>query len=91
MSSAIAAATVSRNIGIVTRRVAPESTSWWWTSPGVYVGLTVVIDAAGQRDGVEDDGVLREVGRHHGDDLALAEAPRRQAARERRTAPASSP
>ena len=40
--SAIAAVTVSRNIGIVTRRVAPESTSWWWTSPGVYVGLTVV-------------------------------------------------
>ena len=40
--SAIAAVAVSRNIGIVTRRVAPESTSWWWTSPDVYVGLTVV-------------------------------------------------
>ena len=40
--SAIAAVAVSRNVGIVTRRVAPESTSWWWTSPDVYVGLTVV-------------------------------------------------
>ena len=40
--SAIAAVAVSRNIGIVTRRVAPESTSWWCTSPDVYVGLTVV-------------------------------------------------
>ena len=71
--SAIAAVAVSRNIGIVTRRVAPESTSWWWTSPDVYVGLTVVSNTTSQCDGVEDDAVLGTVGRHHGDDLALRE------------------
>ena len=39
----------------------------------MYVGLTVVSDPTGQRDGVEDDAVLGTVGRHHGDDLALGE------------------
>jgi hypothetical protein len=31
----MAAVAVSRNIGTVTSRVAPASTSWWCTSPAV--------------------------------------------------------
>ena len=38
----MAALAVSRSSGTVTSTPAPESTSWWWTSPSVYVGLIVV-------------------------------------------------
>jgi hypothetical protein len=32
---AIAARAVATNAGMVTSMVAPESSSWWWTSPSV--------------------------------------------------------
>ena len=71
--SASAAVAVSRNAGIVTRRVAPESTSWWWTSPDVYVGLTVVSTPPASATAWKTTPYSATVGRHHGDDLALRE------------------